>query len=94
VAVTISLFLVVTIQVAILLPPLPQLPGVCVDVQPVFQLLGAAFLLLSLVPFFLLLVQRLELTFEGIIAGAGRPVRVRHALPPLVGWSKGPIAAG
>jgi hypothetical protein len=46
------------------------------------------------VPFFLLLVQRLKLAFEGVIAGPGRLVGVRHSGPPMVGWCKGPIQAG
>jgi hypothetical protein len=94
VAVTMALFLILTIQLAVLLPPLPHFLAVLIDLQPVFQLLGAALLLGSCVPFFLLLVQRLKLTFEGVIAWAGRPVGVRHALPPMVGWSKGPMQAG
>jgi hypothetical protein len=69
VAVTMALFLILTIQLAVLLPPVPHFLAVLVHLQPVFQLLGAALLLGGRVPFFLLLVQRLKLTFEGVIAG-------------------------
>ena len=74
-----ALFLILTIQLAVLLPPVPHFLAVLVGLQPVFQLLGTALLLGSRVPFFLLLVQRLKLTFEGVIAWAGRPVGVRQA---------------
>jgi hypothetical protein len=85
VAVTMALFLILTIQLAVLLPPVPHFLAVLVHLQPVFQLLGAALLLGGPVPFFLLLVQRLKLTFEGVIAGPGRLVGVRHAGPPMAG---------
>jgi hypothetical protein len=86
VAVTMALFLILTIQLAVLLPPVPHFLAVLVHLQPVFQLLGAALLLGGRVPLFLLLVQRLKLTFEGVIAGPGRLVGVRHA---GLQWSAG-----
>jgi hypothetical protein len=94
VALTVALFGVLTILLAVLLPALPHFLAVLVHVQPVFQLLGAALFLRGRVPFFLLLVQRLELAFEGVIAGPGRLVGVRHAVPPTVGSCKGPMQAG
>jgi hypothetical protein len=94
VALTVALFGVLTILLAVLLPALPHFLAVLVHVQTVFQLLGAALFLRGRVPFFLLLVQRLELAFEGVIAGPGRLVGVRHAGPPTVGGCKGPMQAG
>jgi hypothetical protein len=94
VPVTTALFLILTIQLAVLLPPVPHFLAVLVHPQPAFQLLGAALFLGGRVPFFLLLVQRLKLTFEGVIAGPGRLVGVRHAGPPMVGWCKGRMQAG
>jgi hypothetical protein len=76
------------IPVVVLLPPVPHFRVVLVHPQPAFQLLGAALFLRGRVPLFLLLVQRLKLTFEGVIAGPGRLVGVRHAGPPTVGWCK------
>jgi hypothetical protein len=84
-AVAMAVFLFLTIQLAVLLPPVPHFLAVLVHLQPVFQLLGAALLLGGRVPFFLLLVQRLKLTFDGVIARPGRLVGVRHAGPPTVG---------
>jgi len=51
-----ALFLLLTIQLAVLLPPIPHFLAVLVHLQPVFQLLGAALLLGGRVTFFLLLV--------------------------------------
>jgi hypothetical protein len=82
------------IPLVILLPPLAHFLVVLVRVQPTFQLLGAPLFLRGRVPFFLLLVQRLKLAFEGVIAGPGRLVGVRHAGPPTVGGCKGPMQAG
>jgi hypothetical protein len=81
-----ALFLLLTIQLAVFLPPVPHFLAVLVHLQPVFQLLGATLLLGGRVPFFLLLVQRLKLTLEGVIARPGRLVGVRHAGPPMIGW--------
>jgi hypothetical protein len=92
VAVTMALFL--TIPLVVFLPPVPHFRAVLVHLQPTFQLLGAALFLRGRVPFFLLLVQRLKLAFEGVIAGPGRLVGVRHAGPPTVGGCKGPMQAG
>jgi hypothetical protein len=89
-----AFFLVLTLPLAALLPLLPQFLAVLVHVQPAFQLLGAALFLRGRVPLFLLLVQRLKLAFEGVIAGPGGLVRVRHAGPPTVGWGKGPMQEG
>jgi hypothetical protein len=94
VPVTTALFLILTIQLAVLLPPVPHFLAVLVHPQPAFQLLGAALFLGGRVPFFLLLVQRLKLTFEGVITGPGRLVGVRHAGPPTIGWCKGRMQAG
>jgi hypothetical protein len=33
-------------------------------------------------------VQRLKLALEGVIAGPGRLVAVRHAGPPMIGWCR------
>jgi hypothetical protein len=63
-----ALLLILTIQLAVLLPPVPHFLAVLVHLQPVFQPLGATLLLGGRVPFFLLLVQRLKLTLEGVIA--------------------------
>jgi hypothetical protein len=73
-----AVFLLLTIQLAVLLPPVPHFFAVLVHLQPVFQLLGATLLLRGRVPFFLLLVQRLKLTFDGVIAGPGRLIGIRH----------------
>ncbi len=54
---TLAPFLILAIQLAVLLPPVPHFLAVLVHLQPVFQLLGAALLLEGLVPFFLLPVQ-------------------------------------
>jgi hypothetical protein len=89
-----AVFLILTIQLAVLLPPVPHFLAVLVHLQPVFQLLGTALLFRGRVPFFLLLVQRVKLTFDGVIAGPGRLVGVRHAGPPTVGWCKGRMQAG
>jgi hypothetical protein len=70
--------LILTILLAVLLPPVPHFLAVLIHLQPAFQLLGAALFLRGRVPFFLLLVERLELTFEGVVAGPGRLVGVRH----------------
>jgi hypothetical protein len=78
-------FLILTILLAVLLPPVLHLLAVLVDPQPAFQLLGAALFLRGRVPFFLLPVQRLKLTFQGVIPGPGRLVGVRHSGPPTVG---------
>jgi hypothetical protein len=94
VPVTTALFLILTIQLAVLLPPVPHFLAVLVHPQPAFQLLGATLFLGGRVPFFLLLVQRLELTFEGVITGPGRLVGVRHAGPPTIGWCNGRMQAG
>ncbi len=59
------------------LPPVAHFLAVLVHVQRAFQLLGAALFLRGRVPFFLLLVQRLKLTFEGVIAGPGQLVGVQ-----------------
>jgi hypothetical protein len=76
------------IPLVVLLPPVAHFLAVLVHPQPAFQLLGAALFLRGRVPLFLLLVQRLKLTFEGVIAGPRRLVGVRHAGPPTVGWCK------
>jgi hypothetical protein len=52
---------------------------VLIDVQPVFQLLGAALFLGRLVPLPLLLAQGLELGLQGLIPRPGRIVRVAQA---------------
>jgi hypothetical protein len=59
VALTMALFGILTILLAVLLPPVPHFLAVLVHPQPAFQLLGAALFLRGRVPFFLLLVQRL-----------------------------------
>jgi len=64
-------FGILAIQLAVLLPAFPHFLAVLIHLQPVFQLLGAALLLGGSVPFPLLLVQRLKLTFQGVIAGPG-----------------------
>jgi hypothetical protein len=89
-----ALFVILAIPLAVRLSPVAQFLAVLVHLQPAFQLLGAALFLRGRVPFFLLLVQRLKLTFEGVIAGPGRLVGVRHAGPPAVGGCKGPMQAG
>jgi hypothetical protein len=89
-----ALFGILTILLAVLLPPVPHFLAVLVHVQPAFQLLGAALFLRGRVPFFLLLVQRLQLTFQSVIAGPRRLVGVRHPGPPTVGWCKRPMQAG
>jgi hypothetical protein len=55
VAVTMALFL--EIALVVLLPPVAHFRAVLVDLQPAFQLLGAALFLRGRVPLFLLLVQ-------------------------------------
>jgi hypothetical protein len=89
-----ALFLVLTFLLAVLLAAVPHFLAVLVHVQPVFQLFGAALLLGGRVPFLLLLVQRLKLTFECVIARPGGLVGIRHAGPPMAGWCKGPMQAG
>jgi hypothetical protein len=89
-----ALFLVLAILLAVLLPPVPHFLAVLVHLQPVFQLLGAALLLGGPMPFFLLPVERLKLTFEGVIAGPRRLVGIRHGGPPVAGWCKGRMQAG
>jgi hypothetical protein len=49
-----ALFLILTIQLAVLLPPVPHFVTVLIHLQAVFQLLGAALLLGGRVPFFLI----------------------------------------
>jgi hypothetical protein len=83
VALTMAVFLFLAIQLAVLLPPVLHFLAVLVYLQPMFQLLGAALLLGSRVTFFLLLMQRLKLTLEGVITGPWRVVVVGHAAPPV-----------
>jgi hypothetical protein len=90
-----AIFLVLTIQLAVLLPPVPHFLAVLVYLQPVFQLLGAPLLFGSRVPFFLLPMQRLELTLECLITGPWRiVVVVRHAGPPMLSLSGPSLARG
>ena len=89
-----ALFRILTVQLTVLLLPVPRFLAVLVHLQPVFQLLGAALLVRGRVPFFLLLVQRLKLTFQGVIARPGRLGGVRHAEPPMGCWCKGRMQAG
>jgi hypothetical protein len=80
-----AVFLFLAIQLAVLLAPVLHFLAVLVYLQPMFELLGAALLLGSRVTFFLLLMQRLKLTLEGVITGPWRVVVVvGHAAPPVV----------
>jgi DNA-binding CsgD family transcriptional regulator len=79
VAVAVALFLVLPVGLAILGSVFAHLGPVLIDVQPAFQLLGAALFLGRLVPFSLLLAQGLEFGLQGLIPRPGRIVRVTHA---------------
>jgi hypothetical protein len=79
VAVAVALFLVLPVGLAILGPVFAHLGPVLIDVQPVFQLLGAALLLGRLVSLSLLLAQGLKFGLQGLIPRPGRIVRVTHA---------------
>jgi putative transposase len=82
VTVTVTLFRVFPVQLAVVLAAFPDLLAVLVDLQPVLELLGPALFLGGRVPFFLLLAQRFQLAFQCVIARAGRLVGVSHAVPP------------
>jgi hypothetical protein len=86
VTLTMAILFVLTIQFAVLLAAVPHFLAVLVYLQPVFQLLGAALFLGGRVTFFLLLMQRLKLTFKSLIAGPWRFVPIRHAGPPMARW--------
>jgi hypothetical protein len=71
VTVAVAILGVFAVEFAVFLTPLGQLGVVLVGVQATLQLLGPALLLGSGVAFFLLLVERLELALQGVVAGPG-----------------------
>ncbi len=62
--VTVALFRVLPVQLAVVRAAFPDLLAVLVDVQPALKLLGPALFLGRRVPFFLLLAQRFQLALQ------------------------------
>jgi len=73
-----ALLLVLLVGLAILIPAFAHLCPVLVDAQAAFQLLGAALLLRSRVPFTLLFAQGFKFLLQSVVTRPGRIVRVSH----------------
>jgi hypothetical protein len=76
--VAVPLLGVFTSQLAVILPLFPEFLVVFVNAQAALQLLGPALFLRGRVALFLLLAQRFQLAFQGLIARPGRLVGIGH----------------